>query len=73
MQELQEEGTAVDFCAACGGIWLDKGELEAKGAKLPDGLARVTLGAGRECPRCAAALATMRGQAVEIFQSQMTL
>src|SRR5262245_17623382 len=58
------EGIAVDRCLACGGTWLDEGELAliAERAGLPRGEttapkepARGTPGA-RRCPRCRGAL-----------------
>jgi hypothetical protein len=30
-------GVAIDECAACGGIWLDKGELEAVNERADEG------------------------------------
>jgi Zn-finger nucleic acid-binding protein len=51
MLEVACEGALVDVCSSCNGLWLDKGELEALGAKLPshrpaDAAQR------RDCPRC---------------------
>ena len=45
---------------------LDRGELAAKGAKLPERLPPVTPGTGRSCPRCVAPLGTFRAGTVEI-------
>lgn len=56
----------VDFCAGCGGLWLDKGELEAEGARLPDDLPRVTAAKPRTCPRCVKPLDTVKGREVEL-------
>lgn len=54
-------GVEVDYCPACGGVWLDSGELEriaALAGAAPDRLAQALL-SGREgartrrrCPRC---------------------
>jgi Zn-finger nucleic acid-binding protein len=66
MHEMQEESVVVDFCAACGGLWLDQGELAAKGAKLPEKLAPVTPGTGRSCPRCMKPLGTFHAGEVEV-------
>jgi Zn-finger nucleic acid-binding protein len=50
MVEIDDAGIAVDVCPSCGGLWLDAGELERKGAKLPPG--GVDYGGDRRCPRC---------------------
>src|SRR5262249_14911993 len=56
----------VDFCAGCGGLWLDKGELEAEGARLPADLPRVASAKARTCPRCVKPLDTVKGREVEV-------
>jgi Zn-finger nucleic acid-binding protein len=66
MKEMREGRVVVDLCAACEGLWLDAGELAAKGAKLPERLKRVTRKKGRSCPRCAKPLAAFDAGAVEI-------
>lgn len=56
-------GVEVDYCPACGGTWLDAGELEqiaalagAQADRLADALRRVRQGGRgrRRCPRCRA-------------------
>jgi Zn-finger nucleic acid-binding protein len=56
------EGLEIDYCAACGGTWLDAGELEQiaeRAGAAPDALSRALASAGRprlnerRCPRCA--------------------
>lgn len=61
---VEREGIEVDWCAACGGIWFDAGELEllAEVAQCrlelafaePPGTAPATPAApsSRRCPRC---------------------
>jgi Zn-finger nucleic acid-binding protein len=66
MKEMREGRVVVDLCPACEGLWLDAGELAAKGAKLPERLARVKRGKARSCPRCAEPLGTFDAGAVEI-------
>ena len=52
-------GMELDRCGACGGVWLDKGEL---GAYIPDmsrfdaaltEALKTSRSDGRKCPRCA--------------------
>jgi Zn-finger nucleic acid-binding protein len=58
---LTAAGVTVDVCAACGGVWLDPGELQAlPGAHAALLSGRLT-GAGNRpvpgpCPRCLVAL-----------------
>jgi Zn-finger nucleic acid-binding protein len=66
MKEMREARVVVDLCRACGGMWLDQGELATKGAKLPERLAPVKPGTGRSCPRCAESLGTFDAGAVQI-------
>lgn len=56
-------GVEVDYCPACGGTWLDAGELEqiaalaeAQAGRLAEGLRRARQGerGRRRCPRCRA-------------------
>ncbi|MBN2308350.1 MAG: zf-TFIIB domain-containing protein [Candidatus Hydrogenedentes bacterium] len=60
MLVIEYEGIEIDYCAACGGIWLDEGELELLvGAEETDAIA---LSGGvpapapgekaRRCPAC---------------------
>jgi hypothetical protein len=37
LDERQHAGVSIDVCADCGGIWLDKGELEAIGEREGEG------------------------------------
>jgi Zn-finger nucleic acid-binding protein len=62
---LELEGIELDHCPACGGTWLDAGELEtiaeragARPGRLAALLAASKLGAKsrRRCPRCRARL-----------------
>jgi Zn-finger nucleic acid-binding protein len=63
----QKDGQAeVDFCVACGGVWFDKGEIEAEGGRLPDDLTVIPSATPRTCPRCVAPLGTVRAPSVEI-------
>ena len=36
MQEVQRAGVQLDICPNCGGVWLDKGELEKVQAGVRD-------------------------------------
>jgi len=51
---LEFEGVELDFCARCGGVWLDEGELEQLAHdsgdfwRMPPGGRR----SRRRCPRC---------------------
>lgn len=36
LQERMEHGVSVDECPNCGGVWLDKGELEALAGREHD-------------------------------------
>lgn len=58
---LRYEGVEVDHCPACGGFWLDAGEIEdlaraTRGASVAARLRQVLSGGGtpgaRFCPRC---------------------
>ena len=51
------KGTVIDACAACGGVWLDKGEFEAYAneKRLAEKLNAATPSA-RRCPRCLQAM-----------------
>ena len=64
-------GIEVDLCPACGGLWLDQGEIEKIGQTARneiDGLRRALTGGEQaglsdaitECPRCSGALAEVR-------------
>jgi Zn-finger nucleic acid-binding protein len=66
MKEMREGRVVVDLCPACEGLWLDAGELAAKGARLPERMVRVRRGKSRSCPRCAKPLRTFDAGAVEI-------
>lgn len=70
------EGIEVDFCTACGGIWLDRGEIDlisaragaqpvewalAKAAKAPGASV-----AERKCPRCARKMLAIESDGLEI-------
>ncbi len=51
MIEVDSSGVHIDVCTSCNGLWLDKGELERLGGKLPshrDAKAK----ASHLCPRC---------------------
>ena len=37
LAEHEHMGVSIDECTACGGIWLDKGELEAIGEREEEG------------------------------------
>ncbi len=37
LAERSHLGVSIDECSACGGIWLDKGELEAVGERAEEG------------------------------------
>lgn len=50
MSPLSDGGVTLDACTECNGLWLDKGELEARGAKLPAG--GIEYRGDRRCPRC---------------------
>ncbi|MBN1269485.1 MAG: zf-TFIIB domain-containing protein [Kiritimatiellae bacterium] len=53
---LEFDDVEIDHCAACGGVWLDRGELElmAGEAARPEALAEIAKGrrSKRRCPRC---------------------
>lgn len=68
MIALELEGVEIDHCVACGGTWLDGGELEqiAELADLPPGPLSAALQAAgkarrsrRRCPRCRRRLNTV--------------
>jgi len=73
---LELEGVEIDYCAACGGVWLDAGELEqiAELAGVAPGPLSAVLGAAvpgprgrRRCPRCRRRLRTvMIGEAASV-------
>jgi Zn-finger nucleic acid-binding protein len=47
----QDGDVAVDYCDQCRGVWLDAGELEALGGRLP-AILRTTTQHQHLCPRC---------------------
>jgi Zn-finger nucleic acid-binding protein len=69
MVAFELEGVEIDHCVACGGTWLDPGELELitelAGASSGD-LARASATSGdgrrtkRRCPRCPSRLREVR-------------
>ncbi len=70
MVVFELEGIEIDRCLACGGTWLDAGELEllSGGGKLVETLFR---GAGekhgsRRCARCGTGLRVIRAAGVEL-------
>jgi Zn-finger nucleic acid-binding protein len=72
MEPVNHEGTEVDRCGACHGIWFDAGEVEAL-ASTPAALS-IDIGAAREgkrlnavddypCPRCGGVMARVVDEA----------
>lgn len=66
MIEVEEGEVAVDVCPECGGLWLDRGELEQKGAQMPTHLVAISPKEERTCPRCVEPLALFRGELLEL-------
>lgn len=69
------EGVEIDRCVACGGTWLDAGEIDQIGtlAGVPHGRLTEALEKGggekhgkRHCPRCPATLRVVHVEAVEL-------
>ncbi len=77
MQDLEERGVTIDFCAGCKGTWLDKSELaafasdEVRAALVNESLLEGTLFGARKssmcCPVCASAM-TEGGLFAEDFE-----
>ncbi|HPA47204.1 MAG TPA: zf-TFIIB domain-containing protein [bacterium] len=72
---LELEGVEIDYCLACGGIWLDTGELELiaeRAGAEPGGLSKALASAApegkteRTCPRCGKILQTVQVGDVEL-------
>ena len=40
MREVERRGVLIDVCPQCGGVWLDKGELEKLLAEAEEGARR---------------------------------
>lgn len=51
MVEVDAGGVLIDVCGGCNALWLDKGELEQLGGKLPPHSGTPSE-AKRTCPRC---------------------
>jgi Zn-finger nucleic acid-binding protein len=66
MREMKDERATVDFCVGCGGLWLDRGELESQGAWLPKKMPAVPTPTPRSCPRCVAPMGAFQRDDVTI-------
>jgi Zn-finger nucleic acid-binding protein len=64
IESEDDRGTCIDVCIGCGAIWLDAGELELKGGKLPPG--GVEYKGDRRCPRCDVAMLVRPSRVVEL-------
>ena len=51
MVEVESDTVLIDVCTSCNGLWLDKGELELLGGKLPPHKG-VESANPHVCPRC---------------------
>ncbi len=66
---LEFEGVETDYCAQCGGVWLDKGEM---GLILKQSLDVDALPAGegkkgnRRCPHCARRMRVVKMPGMEV-------
>ena len=69
---LEYQGVELDHCVACGGVWLDAGELGLLLSGAPEAPAALTLTGAkpgqRRCPRCPQRLETgpLPGSRVEV-------
>lgn len=67
MIAVEYRDVEVDTCAACGGVWLDGGELEALvGSALPPSAPGGLGPPDRDCPVCVAKLVKGRYGATEV-------
>ena len=69
---LEYQGIELDHCVACGGVWLDAGELGLLLSGAPEAPAALTLADAtrgqRRCPRCPQRLDTghLPGSRIEV-------
>ncbi len=70
------DGVEVDFCPRCGGLWLDRGELDLIAARAGSQPVETAIAAAagapgahpseRTCPRCARKMTTLESGGVEL-------
>ncbi|MEN6626284.1 MAG: zf-TFIIB domain-containing protein [Candidatus Sumerlaeia bacterium] len=66
------EGIEVDYCPRCGGIWLDRGELDLIATRAgaepyePEIVAASCEKSSRRCPRCTQTMQTLAKSNIQI-------